>query len=41
MVGAQDIRMDLGILETFAQTVRDDEVVDTPAGILLSGLETV
>ena len=41
VVGAKDIGMDLGIVETLAETVGDDEIIDAPAGILLTGLETI
>ena len=41
MVGAEDVGMDLRIVKTLAQTVGDDEVIDAPAGILLTGLEAV
>jgi hypothetical protein len=33
--------MDLGIVKSFTQTVGNDEIVNTPSGILLPGLETV
>ena len=41
MVRAKDIRMDGSIFETLAQTIRDDEVIYTPACILLTRLEAV
>ena len=41
MVAAEDISMDLGIVETLEQTIRHHEVVDAPACILLAGLEAV
>ena len=41
MVGAEDIGMDSGIDQAFAQTIGNDEIVDAPAGILLAGLKTI
>ena len=41
MVGTQDIGMDGGIVETLAQTIRNDEIVNTPTRILLTRLEAV
>ena len=41
MVAAKDLRMDDGIVQTVSQTVGDDKVVDAPASITLTGLETV
>ena len=41
VIRAQDIRMDLRIVELLAQTIGDDEVIDTPARILLPRLKAV
>ena len=41
MVAAEDVAVDLGVVEALTQTVGDDEVVDAPAHVLLTGLETV
>ena len=41
MVAAEDVAVDLGIVETLTQTVGDDEVVDAPAHVLLTGLEAI
>ena len=41
MVGAQDVGMDPGIGKAVAQTVGDDEIIDAPASILLTGLEAI
>ena len=41
VVGAEDVGMDRGIVEPFAQTIGDDEVIDAPASILLARLEAV
>ena len=41
MVAAEDLGMNTGIVETLEQTIGNDEVVDTPAGILLAGLKAV
>ena len=41
VVASKDVGMDRSIVEPLAQTVGDDEVVDAPAGILLTGLEAV
>ena len=41
MVATEYLSMNSGIVETLEQTIGDHEIVDTPAGILLAGLETV
>ena len=41
MVRTKDFRMDLGISNLWTQPLTGDEIVDAPAGILLTGLETV
>ena len=41
MIGAQNVGMDFGPFHMVLEIVRDQEVVDTPAGIFLSGLEAV
>ena len=41
MIAAEYLGMDLGILQTFAQTIGDDKVVNAPASILLTSLETI
>ena len=41
MVAAEDIGMDAGIGQAVTQAVRQEEIVNAPAGILLSGLESV
>ena len=41
MVGAENVGVDYDILNLWLQTLGGDEIVDTPACILLTGLETV
>jgi len=41
MVGAEDFCVYDGILDTRTQAVADDEIVNAPASVLLSGLEAV
>ena len=41
MVAAKNIRVDLGVLQFRLQPVRGDKVVNTPTGILLSGVEHI
>ena len=41
MVAAGDLRPDVGVFHTGQQTLGHDEVVDTPSGVLLSGVKAV
>jgi len=41
MVAAKDVVKDLGRLQARGKTLRHKEVVDTPAHVLLSGMETI
>lgn len=41
MIGSHDLSVDLRILKLFFQGRGNKEIVDTPAGVLLSCTETV
>ena len=41
MVGALDVGVDEGIGELGTETIGDDEIIDTPTGVLLTRLKTV
>ena len=41
VVGALDVGVDEGVGEVGTETIGDDEIINAPAGVLLTSLETV
>ena len=41
VVGALDVGVDEGVGEMGTETIGDDEIIDTPTGVLLTRLKTV